>query len=230
MSTDTNIHDGATELAGLLAHELNQPLAQIAGAVELLRFDDVTADEREQAVAIIGRSVVHAQQVVARLASLRGSASLIGPRRPTDLVALAREVVADLRDGVLGEHPVTIEGGTTVSAMVDPVAVRQVLINLLTNAATYSPAGRAITVAVAGDDTTASITVRDQGRGVAPEDAERIFDAWERGARSGPGLGLGLYLSRRIARAHDGDVRLEPADQQGSIFVVELPIGDVGAN
>lgn len=223
MTIDNGTSDRAAELAGLLAHELNQPLAQIAGAVELLRLDDVTDDEHDAAVDIMGRSVVHAQQVVARLASVRDGADVIGQTGPADLAALAREVVQELDRTVLAHHPTSVHGPAQLVWTVDPVAIRQVLLNLLSNAAAYSPEGRAITIEIAPTRDTARLAVRDEGRGVAPEDAERIFEAWQRGHDSHAGLGLGLYLSRRIARAHGGDLYLEAAPEQGSMFVLELP-------
>lgn len=107
--------------------------------------------------------------------------------------------------------------------------VLQVLVNLVGNAVRYGPEGSTVTVTVAalGERTTAAIVV-DEGRGIAPEDRERVFEKFERlGARE-PGSGLGLYISRRLARAMGGDVTIEGAPGEGARVVFTLPRAEAG--
>lgn len=211
------------ELSGLLAHELNHPLVLIAGAAGVLALDDLEDAERREALQIIERSVAHARQLVARLRMTADGNGDLGPTQRVDLVELVEGIVGDLSRTVLADHATAVEADGSVEWTLDPVGVRQILTNLLSNAAAYSNEGTHITVTVEADDTTATVTVCDRGHGVAPGDAERIFEPWHRGDDRTQGLGLGLYLSRRIARAHGGDLRVEPAPQQGSNFVLELP-------
>jgi signal transduction histidine kinase len=143
-----------------------------------------------------------------------------------DLTALANDVVEDLARSTLGDHPASVEADARLPARVDPDQVRQILFNLLSNAAKFSPAGREIVIGVARRGDHAVLQVRDQGEGVAPDDAERIFESYERATDGAPGAGLGLYLSRRIARAHGGDLYLVPAEGEGSIFELTLPLDD----
>jgi signal transduction histidine kinase len=100
--------------------------------------------------------------------------------------------------------------------------VLQVLLNLLTNAIRYSPAHSTVTVEAGGDHDTAWIAVRDEGQGLSEDQATRVFEKFERLGRSGDGgSGLGLYISRRLARAMHGDLTVAPGP--GARFVLTLP-------
>lgn len=217
------------ELASLVAHELVTPLSVIRSAATLLRNtsqEQVTADETREIVDTIARNAELAQLVVDGLRTRDDGSQISVELHPTDVVAVAREVVGDLARTVLRDHPTTVDGVADLVVPADGARVRQMLVNLLTNAARYSPAGREVRVHVEPrEDGGASVSVRDRGGGVAPADAERIFEKWERADDDDPsGLGLGLHLSRRIARAHGGDLVLERSpDGTGAIFVIQLP-------
>ena len=128
-------------------------------------------------------------------------------------------------------------GGAAVGGVVavsgDPEALKQVILNLLSNAEKYSAAARSIEVEVAiegpgaGGPGTAAVHVRDRGIGVAEKDRERIFREFYRVDDSlttrVQGTGLGLTIARRIARAHGGDVAHQPREGGGSDFVLRLP-------
>ena len=109
--------------------------------------------------------------------------------------------------------------------------VLQILINLIGNAIAYAPAGSTVTItAEVADKGRAVVTVADEGPGVTAEQAGVIFDKGERLGRDGDGgqdkgSGLGLYISRRLARAMDGDLTVEPAPGGGALFRLELPPG-----
>jgi signal transduction histidine kinase len=99
------------------------------------------------------------------------------------------------------------------------------LINLISNAIKYGNR-QPIAVTLARDGATAVLTVRDHGIGIPPEDVERIFDRFERVAPRSPskGLGLGLWITRRIVQAHGGTISAESEVDRGSKFVVRLPV------
>jgi len=106
--------------------------------------------------------------------------------------------------------------------------VLQILVNLIGNAVRYSPDGGMVWIRTHRDRGTAVIIVADQGKGIAPEDQERIFDKFERVDPSEPGgSGLGLYIARRLARAMGGDLTVDSAPGQGARFMLTLP-GAVG--
>ncbi|MBB3980892.1 signal transduction histidine kinase [Sphingobium fontiphilum] len=104
--------------------------------------------------------------------------------------------------------------------------VLQILVNLVGNAVRYSPDGSQIWLRVDGDEAEARVTVADQGPGIAADMQDRIFDKFERlGRDDAGGSGLGLYISRRLARAMGGDISIESAPGQGARFTLSLPTG-----
>ena len=219
-----------SSVAATVAHELVAPLAIIASAVSLLKRQGSEVRDPAEVDEIVGtieRNVAHAQIVVEALRTLDTDGDdLHLAAGPTDLNDLVATTVRDLETTVLRHHPTeVVDPGIVVEARVDPPRIRQVLFNLLSNAAKFSPTGRTITLELRPPaDGRIEVLVRDQGHGVAPDDAERIFEKWERADPGTRGLGLGLHLARAIARAHGGDLELEPAtDDGGGVFVLSLP-------
>jgi signal transduction histidine kinase len=163
-----------------------------------------------------------------RLRDSAGSAeNLTLEKLQLDVGKLVRGAVEDLATTVAADHPVEIhipEEAILVDA--DATRLRQILFNLISNGAKYSPSGAPIQVSVLTTGTSVTVEVRNHGFGVAPEDAERLFEKGARGEDDDgrPGLGVGLYVSRLIAEAHDGSLRVEPAEVEGSRFILELPL------
>lgn len=222
--------DDLSVIAATVAHELVAPLAIIASGANLLRrTDGVERDpeETDEIIAAIERNVAMAQIVVEALRTLDvEGGDLELARRPVAITELVETTVRDLDQTILRGHPTSVwSPDEDIEVLADPPRVRQVLFNLLSNAAKYSPSGRDIIVEIRGGTDAAQVVVRDRGHGVAPADAERIFEKWERADERTPGLGLGLHLSRAIARAHGGDLALEDApDDEGARFVLTLPL------
>ena len=133
--------------------------------------------------------------------------------------------------GLLGvraaNHHVRIDApgpGHAVMARGDFRRILQVLINLLSNAIRHSPSGGTVWIRCEREGDIAAIIVADAGEGLAEEDQEKIFDRFERlGLRDGSGSGLGLYISRRLARAMGGDLGVDSAPGEGARFVFTLP-------
>jgi two-component system sensor kinase FixL len=220
--------DRFSDMAAIVAHELVTPLTVIRSAVDILRRhgpDDDPA-EHELALDTIERHATLAQMIVEgmRTSDGDGSEDVTVDPRPVDMADLVRSVVGDLGATLLRAHPTSVEAPDAVVADADEVRVRQVLVNLLSNAAKFSPEGRHVWVMVEQRDHGVRVTVRDQGSGVAPEAVERIFRKWERDDEDRPGLGLGLHVARGIIRAHGGDLWVDTsADDEGAVFVFELP-------
>jgi signal transduction histidine kinase len=148
-------------------------------------------------------------------------------REPTDLVAVAQDAVRALGDdarragcAIAVEAPAPVLGGAW-----DRARLEQVATNLLSNALKYG-AGKRIIVRIDSDGARAQLRVRDHGIGVEPAERGRIFERFERAvsARHYGGLGLGLYIVRRIVEAHGGTVNAHDVDGEGASFVVELPL------
>ena len=141
-----------------------------------------------------------------------------------DLAAVAAEAVV-LVDSTAQEGGVTIEIEASVSlpAQAEERAVTQVIVNLLSNAIRHSPEGGRIRLTFARTLGTASVSVSDEGPGIAAADQQRIFERFERAHPKEGGTGLGLAISRRLARSMGGDVTLESAPGEGARFTLTLP-------
>ncbi|MGJ7615402.1 MULTISPECIES: hybrid sensor histidine kinase/response regulator [unclassified Variovorax] len=147
--------------------------------------------------------------------------------KPVDLAELARAVVENLRQQAEAAGTViTLDAPAELRGMWDEFRIEQVLTNLLTNALRYG-GGKPVQMVVRAVDGMAQVAVRDQGIGVAPEDQERIFEQFERTADShkhAAGLGLGLYITRKIVGLHGGHIGVQSTPGEGSRFVVDLPL------
>jgi signal transduction histidine kinase len=110
----------------------------------------------------------------------------------------------------------------------DEFRIEQVIVNLLTNALRYGGGGT-VEVSVQEIGCHVRIDVRDQGKGIAPDFIDRIFEPYERGARSGEpkGLGLGLYISRQLATSHGGELTVQSTPGEGATFSLLLPCTEV---
>jgi signal transduction histidine kinase len=190
------------------AHELRTPLAVVALRVEALEDDEAKQELRRG----LGRLVHLVSQMldVERL-SLSGR-----ERSRVELVALARDVVADLA-------PTAIEAGYDLSLEApdapvfvtgEPHAICRAITNLIANSVGHGGGSGQVRVVI-GEDRT--IDVIDEGPGVAADLQPRLFEPFSRGSASGEGCGLGLHLTREIMRAHGGDVALVPS-RRGATF------------
>ncbi|HEV2735676.1 MAG TPA: ATP-binding protein, partial [Longimicrobiaceae bacterium] len=153
--------------------------------------------------------------------------------QPTIVRELAEDAAATLQ-------PVADGKGVRMSLQQPPCAsvirtdaarVRQILVNLLSNAVKFTPAGGEVSVSAAPlDDGGVELRVRDTGPGIAPEDQQRIFHEFEQvvGAGGRGGTGLGLPISRKLARLLGGDLLVESALGVGSTFVLRLPDAPTG--
>jgi signal transduction histidine kinase len=156
--------------------------------------------------------------------------------KPVDLAALSRAVVENLhQQAEAAGSVITLHAPAELRGVWDEFRIEQVLTNLLTNALRYG-GGKPVEMVVRQIDETgknggsagmAQVAVHDQGIGIAPEDQGRIFEQFERTADShkhAAGLGLGLYITRKIVSLHGGRIGVQSAPGEGSRFVVDLPL------
>lgn len=219
------------EFLHVASHELRGPLGNLRLAVDLLSREVRAA----KGSALDGRlrRVERQAERLARLSDLLLDVSRIsaGPialqPEPSDLALIAREAVARVADEAEeAQCPLALDAPAPVPCTVDVQRIEQVISNLLSNALKYGRGG-AVSVAVREEAGRALLEVADRGIGIAPEHQARVFERFERGAatRHYPGLGLGLWIVRKLVDAHGGTVRLESAPGQGATFTVELPLG-----
>jgi PAS domain S-box-containing protein len=221
-----------TEFLAMLAHELRSPLAPIRNVVEILRAREVDDPTVTWARDLIDRQVSHLSRLVDDLLDMSRitSGKISINREPLDLGALVASAVDAARPlleerhhqlslTLLDEH-LRVEG--------DATRLSQVVLNLVNNAAKYTPNGGHVWVTVAREKGQAVLRVRDDGIGMAPELLPRVFDLFVQGERaldrSEGGLGIGLTLVRNLVDIHGGTVEAYSAGPgRGSEFVVRLP-------
>lgn len=218
------------EFIAMLGHELRNPLAPIATTLQLmkLRAPDVFVREREIMDAQVRylTGLVDDLLDVARIA--RGKVELEQePLAIADIVAAAVETTQPTMEEHRQSLHTQVEDGLMVTG--DRRRLVQVLVNLLGNAAKYSPPDRAIELRAAAEHGQVAVRVRDQGRGIAPELLSRVFEAFIQDAqaidRAGGGLGLGLSIVRNLVAMHGGSVEaLSDGRDKGSEFIVRLPL------
>jgi signal transduction histidine kinase/CheY-like chemotaxis protein len=222
------------EFLAMLGHELRNPLAPMLTALQLMRLRGQHSREQD----VLERQVRHLGRMVDDLLDVsriaRGAIEL--KRRPTELcevvlsaMELAGPLLEQRQDLVEVQVP---QRGAVVE--VDRARMSQVLANLLTNAAKYSPPGSHILVRGERDGGLVRVSVKDEGMGIAPDMLERVFDAFVQQPqpidRSVGGLGLGLAIVRNIVRAHGGTVRAQSGGtNQGAEFVIELAAAEAPA-
>ena len=212
-------------LSAELSHELRTPLARILGEVELLQRRERSPEERRGAHDAIARSAEQMLRILdVLMAAARAEAAPAGTGRSRLGEALA-DATADA-EGALGRPGVRLEvepGTEGLTVGVDADVVERVLAPLLDNAGRHARA--TVRIGAARSDGRVLVRIADDGRGLAPEEAERVFEPGVRGANGDDhgGAGLGLALARRLARAAGGDVRAEPQHGAGATFVVDLP-------
>ncbi|XXF78781.1 HAMP domain-containing sensor histidine kinase [Myxococcaceae bacterium GXIMD 01537] len=217
-------------LSGEIAHELKNPLATVKGLTQLMAREPGRAQPTER-LAVLSSEVSRMQGILEEF--LNFSRPLVPLTVSTvDLVALCGEALV-LHEGLAGERGVRLErqGEAAVLAVCDPRKVKQTLMNLLHNAIEASPQGGRVTVEVtataAGD---ARVAVGDEGPGVPPELAARVFEAGV--TTKARGSGLGLTVARALARQHGGDVMLTSGPRGGCVAELvlprELPEGTLG--
>jgi signal transduction histidine kinase len=218
-------------LAAGVAHEIKNPLNAIGtGVAALRRRPDVPPALRAEVMEVI-------EECVARIADI--TTALTDHARPADGEGVS---LCDLRLGLdsttrlLGERlrqagvQVVREYQSSRRVAGRARQLNQVFLNLLDNALRASPPGGQIRLRIEdrGPDWVV-VRVRDQGAGIERGVQERIFDPFYTTRPPGEGTGLGLYLSRQIIESHGGVLRVESTPEQGTEFVVELPVGGVQA-
>ena len=220
------------EFLSIASHELRTPLTtlqlQVDSLLRLLR------DERSELVRgrIVGKVETACRQTH-RLGALvqsllevsrNGTGRLQLEIEDLDLEEVVRDVVERFADEAARHGCRIVLQAASARGRWDRGRVEQVLVNLLANAIKYAPRSD-VEIAVSVGPGSATIEVRDQGIGIAPEDLERIFGRFERAvpSRNYGGLGLGLYISRQLAEAHGGSIEVQSRPGEGATFTVRLP-------
>jgi PAS domain S-box-containing protein len=227
------------QFLSIVSHELRTPLTPLKALAQLVRSrmrrakaqgTELDMESLDRNLAAIERQVDRMNGLVNDLLSVsraeKGSLSM--ERVSYDLAVIVREVVQRYVDATLeeGRHTFTVEAPASLPAHGDQSRIEQLLMNLVGNAVKYSPTGGPVDVALAAQDRSAEITIKDQGIGISADDIGRLGHPFVRGAGRAStfaGMGVGLYVARIVAEAHAGSLRLESeGDGKGTTVRVKL--------
>ncbi|MEU5247146.1 HAMP domain-containing sensor histidine kinase [Streptomyces asoensis] len=214
------------------SHELRTPLMSVRGYADLFQYAAANApQERDKHLARLRAEAARMGFLLDDLLLLArlDAAEVETPLRmeDADLVELVEQAADAFRASHPGHALTVAPGPAAVPLRMDPHRIRQVLDNLLTNAAVHTPAGTPVRVAVRVASGTARVSVADEGPGIPPGDRERVFDRFYRvdkaRSRDRGGSGLGLSVARSLARAHGGALELDE-DAGATVFRLTLPL------
>ena len=210
-------------LAAEIAHEIRNPLMVVRLLFDSLQLSEEADDHQEKDLSIIREKLKHLDQIAGRILDFGKSREAFRIQCPIGDIMSEAALLVRLK---LEQSKVTLtmnELGSECLVFVDKGQIQQALLNLILNALGAMPEGGHLTLETSVDqDKRIQILVKDTGTGIPDEFKNRIFDSFLT-ARSG-GTGLGLTISKRILRAHDGDLELVESSSQGTVFRLSLPI------
>ncbi|MES2784512.1 MAG: hybrid sensor histidine kinase/response regulator [Pseudomonadota bacterium] len=219
------------DFVSMVSHELRTPLNTLYLQTQLRRRMASGATlTPAQLTAMVERDEQQIRNMVRLIddmldvSRLRKGTLAIQPAA-ADLAVLVKRVVESYADqGANVGCPMEYTGPDSLPGIWDEFRIEQVVANLLTNAIRYG-GGKPVKVTLESSGQEATISVRDQGIGIAPQDQARIFEQFERavGKQVAPGLGLGLFITRQIVEAHGGTIAVQSSAGEGSTFTVRLP-------
>jgi len=219
-----------SEFLATMSHELRTPLNAILGFAELLHDGHIPSDAPEHReylgdILTSGRHLLELINDVLDLSKVEAGKLEFIPER-IELQDIVREVSAIMRPAVDAKRlrlDNLIEPNLQV--LIDPVRLKQVLYNYVSNAVKFAPEGGWVKIRARGQDATRfRVEVEDSGPGISPEDRDRLFSEFvQLGATQAKGTGLGLALSKKLVEAQGGSVGVKEAPGGGTIFFAVLP-------
>ncbi|HEV2218804.1 MAG TPA: ATP-binding protein [Candidatus Dormibacteraeota bacterium] len=221
-----------TDFLDFASHELRGPMTVIKGYLTMIAAGSL-GDVSPKAAAVVPLLVAKADEVNSMLEQMIETSRLEDGRlalkkERSDIAGLTEDAVKNLGPLVF-DHELDIElPPEPLWADVDPDRLQIVVRNLVSNAVKYSPPGTPIAITVSRQSDHARVAVTDKGIGIEREDQGNLFKRFGRiesaATAHTAGAGLGLWLSREIARMHDGDLTVESEPAKGSTFTLEIPL------
>ena len=222
-------HERLRQFVADAGHELRTPLTAIGGYVQLYQSGATPQGEKlDRAMGRIGSENARLAKLVDDLMVLsRLDEEVGGDRELVELSQLAQDAVDDA-EVADSSHPIGLNAREAVTVVANEGQLRQVLVNLLTNARVHTPHGTAIDVSVATDAGWAVLRVADHGPGIPAEHRQKVFDRFYRAdpsrSRATGGSGLGLSIVSSIVASHGGQIRLSGEPGEGTAIEVWLPV------
>ena len=228
----TALEKTKSQFLNLASHELRSPLGVINGYLSMLEQGSLgqLKEPGVRAIEVLKAKALEMNMLIAQMleAARLEDGRLALKRESVDLRQVAREAVETIKPLVGEHHRLQLnEGPDPVRVIGDRDRLLTIVSNLLENAIKYSPRGGPIRCTVASENGAAVISVTDQGVGIDEQDLPRLFNRFERihnrETSHVGGTGLGLYLSRELARQHNGDLVVQSRPGKGSTFTLKLP-------
>ncbi|MBI2077857.1 MAG: PAS domain-containing protein [Euryarchaeota archaeon] len=228
------LQESRTRLLNTIAHDLASPLTPIGLQVELLQMSMPQAsDKQKKSLEILLRNVAHMQRLVEDLkdlARLEAGQLKIDPK-DSELTGIVQKAVDSFHE-TAKERGLSLAPKippSTVPVHADEQRITQVVFNFLTNALKFSPPGGSIAVEMTSDASQATVRVRDQGRGLSPEEIGRLFQPFsqvhDRSQMKEKGTGLGLFICKGLIEKHGGRIWAESQGHgKGSTFAFTIPL------
>jgi two-component system, OmpR family, sensor histidine kinase KdpD len=224
------VRQGAELKSALLAslgHDLKTPLTAITVAAGNLRAAGTSDELRRDQLEVIDVEVTRLNRLFQNIVDMaRIETGAIDAERewvhPADIVEAAIQQV----EHALASHPLELDVDTAGSVQVDPRLTSAALAHLLENAGQYAPAGTPVTITATADDAGLTMSVRDRGPGIVPQDAQHLFDQFFRGSLAQHrsfGTGMGLAIARGLLAAEGGRVWAENHADGGAVFTMLIP-------
>lgn len=206
------------------AHELRTPLTVIGGTIEGM-IDGIYPKNEAHLVPLLDQT-----RIIARLledlqtVATAEAGVLVLHGTETDLAELIEDTIASF-DPAAERNGIDLDAGASgiPELNLDPMRIRQVLDNLVANALRYTPEGGSVRIDAVAVDGAVQVSVRDTGRGMAPDQTARIFERFEKSLDSG-GSGLGLAIAKSLVGAHGGTIIAESALGAGTTITFTLPL------
>jgi signal transduction histidine kinase len=212
------------DLMADVAHELRTPVTVLQGRLEGLLDGVYPRDDRQITEALDETHVLSRLIEDLRTLALTDAGALPLQKESTDLAGLVNEVARSLH-AEAGRKGVALNVTTAaddVTMELDPLRIREVLTNLVSNALRHTPPGGAIGIALSGTDGVAAVRVSDTGEGMSAEAVDRMFDRFYKGSTS-RGSGLGLTIAKGIVTAHGGEITASSEPGKGTVVTFTLP-------
>ena len=212
------------DFVSMVSHELRSPMTVISGIADLLlkRSDSLPDDTKKDLVETLGRESRRLNRLVSDVLDVEAidHGRVQFSIENVDVVDLVKESIKDAGDS--DRVKLSVEP-TEIVIPLDRDRIKQVLLNLLSNAFKFSPEGTPVKVRVQSDDAGVIVSVRDEGPGLSDEDQALLFQRFARLQGRQPGSGLGLYLSKTFVERHGGRIWVESEPGRGSTFSFFLP-------
>ena len=216
-----------------VSHELRTPLAQVRMFAETLLLGRVRSDEeRLRSLQIVdqeARRLTHLVENILQFSRAEREAIRLAPV-PSELASQVREAIEAFAPVARARHVVVQTSlENDVVCLVDPAALRQILLNLLDNAVKYGPLGQTVTITLRRTGDRARLMVEDQGPGIPPDQRNRVWEPYQRlesaVSAAVAGSGIGLAVVAQLVALHNGRAWVEAGPGRGARFVVEIPLG-----